>query len=72
MLYFCKLRKRRRERGMTEELDEKSNRSARNIGDIELGKIEPLLGTALLLCKACEIDVGELKDYVPEDDFSYV
>lgn len=57
---------------MTEELDEKSNRSARNIGDIELGKIEPLLGTALLLCKACEIDVGELKDYVPEDDFSYV
>ena len=61
------VRERRRALGVTlEELAEKADRSDREIRDIELGKVEPLFMTALRVCDACEIDVGELKEFVPE------
>ena len=54
-----------------EELAEKANRSDREIIDIELGKNEPLLGTTLMLCKACELDMGELEPFVPNEEIKY-
>ena len=67
------IRSRRKLMGMTaEQLAEKANRSTREVGDIELGKVEPRLGTALLLCNACNVDIGELKEFVPCEEQSYV
>ena len=70
--FGARIRQKRRELGMTaEELAEKANRSDREILDIELGKNEPLFGTALMLCKACEIDMGELEVFVPNEEIKY-
>jgi len=67
------LRERRLELGMTvETLAEKANRSDREVRDIELGKAEPKLRTALLLCEACHVDVGDLQTFVPQDEPAYV
>lgn len=55
-----------------EALAEMCNRSDRNIRDIESSKREPKLGTALLLCRACEISTGELEQFVPEEEAAYV
>ncbi len=49
-----------------EKLAEKCDRSDREIRDIELGRSEPLLSTALLLCNACGIEIGELQQFVPD------
>lgn len=63
------IRERRRALGLSEEaFAERANRSDREVRDIELGKTEPLLGTALLLCNACGVDVGELKNFIPQAD----
>lgn len=56
----------------SEALAEKANRSDREVRDIELGKVEPRLGTALRLCEACEMDIGELGAFVPDEEPSYV
>ena len=64
--------KRERLKLTDEVLAEKCNRSDRNIRDIESGKREAMLGTALLLCRACEISSGELEQFVPEKETSYV
>ena len=67
------IRDRRKMLGISAEtLAERCNRSDRDIRDIELGKREPLLGTALILCQVCEIDVGELKEFVPQGEPTYV
>lgn len=66
------IRERRLELGMTiEVLAEKANRSDREVRDIELGKVEPKLRTTLLLCDACELDIGELRAFVPQEDLTY-
>lgn len=66
------VRERRKELGMTAEtLAEKANRCDREILDIENGKTEPLFGTALMLCKACKIDMGELEAFVPNEKIKY-
>lgn len=66
------IRERRIALGMTiEELAEKANRSDREVRDIELGKAEPKLRTTLLLCDACELDIGELRTFVPQEDLTY-
>ncbi len=66
------VRQRRKELGMTaEQLAEKANRCDRQIIDIETGKTEPLLGTALLLCQACKIDMGELEAFIPDEEIKY-
>jgi transcriptional regulator with XRE-family HTH domain len=66
------IRERRTVLGMTlETLAEKANRSDREVRDIELGKVEPKFRTALLLCDACHVDVGELKAFVPQEDLTY-
>jgi len=63
------IREKRRALGMSSEcLAEKANRSEREVRDIELGKVEPKLSTTLLLCNACEVDVGELEAYVPHEE----
>lgn len=67
------VKERRCEKQMTDEnLAEACNRSDRNIRDIESGKREPKLGTALLICKACEIHTGELEQFVPQEEIAYV
>ena len=40
--------------------------------NIERGTVEPKLGTALLLCTECGIDIGELEEFVPQEEPSYV
>lgn len=66
------IREKRRELGMTaEQLAEKANRCDREILDIENGKTEPLFGTALLLCQACKLDMGELEPFVPNEEIKY-
>ena len=74
VLCFGKMiRERRKALGMSaEELAEKCNRSEREIRDIELGKSEPLLGTTLLLCESCKVSMGELHQFVPYEEISYV
>lgn len=66
------VRVKRKELGMTaEQLAEKANRCDRQIIDIENGKTEPLFGTALLLCQACKIDMGELEAFIPNEEIKY-
>ena len=68
-----KIREQRRKLGMTlEGLAEKINRSDKQVRSIEKGRAEPKIGTLLLICEACEIDVGELKAFIPREDISYV
>ena len=70
--FGAKIRERRTALDMTlEELAEMVNRSDREIRDIELGKVEPKLQTALLLCVACQVDIGELKEFVTQEESSY-
>lgn len=67
-----RIREKRILLGMTiEELAEKANRSDREVRAIERGKVEPLLGTALLLCYACDIEIGELKEFIPQEEPAY-
>lgn len=67
------IKERRHQKHMTDEsLAEMCNRSDRNIRDIESGKREPKLGTALLLCQACSVYTGELEQFVPEEEAAYV
>ena len=67
------IRTRRRGLGMSAELlAERVNRSDREILNIERGTVEPKLGTALLLCTECGIDIGELEEFVPQEEPSYV
>ena len=66
------IRERRLALGMTlEVLAEKANRSDREVRDIELGKVEPKFRTTLLLCDACNVDIGELKEFVPQEELTY-
>ena len=59
--------------GLTAEmLAERVNRSDREILNIERGTVEPKLGTVLLLCTECGIDIGELEEFVPQEEPSYV
>jgi len=63
------IRQRRRKLGMSAEaLAEKANRSDKEVLNIERGEKEPKPGTTLRICEACNIDVGELKYYIPRTE----
>ena len=72
-MFGCEIRMIRRGLGISAEaLAERVNRSDREILNIERDTVEPKLGTALLLCTDCGINIGELEEFVPHEEPSYV